>query len=147
MLVKEKIKQAVLAAMKAHDQQLVDALRYLVSLIDKREYQLPPDGMTDAEEVNVLRKELKNKEESREMFVKAGRNDLVTQLDYEIALVKEYLPKEMTEEEVAGVVDEVIAGGANNFGMVMGQVMKRVTGRVGGEVVTRIVKEKLETSN
>lgn len=147
MLVKEKIKQAVLAAMKAHDQQLVDALRFLVSLIDKREYQLPPDSMTEAEEVNVLRKELKNKEESREMFVKAGRNDLVTQLDYEIALVKEYLPKEMTDDEVASVVDEVIAGGANNFGMVMGQVMKKVAGRVGGEVVTRIVKEKLEASN
>lgn len=145
MLVKDKIKQAVMVAMKDHDQKKVDALRFLISLIDKKEYQLPPGGMTDAEEVNVLRKELKNKEESREMFVKASRTDLVDQLDYEISLVKEYLPLEMTEEELKEIVDEVLrqAQDGANFGMVMGQVMKMVAGRAGGEVVTRIVKEKM----
>ena len=132
-----------MAAMKAHDQQTVDASRFLISLIDKKALQLPPDGMTEAEEINVLRKELKNKEESKEMFAKAGRMDLVTQLDYEIALVKEYLPVELTEEEIGKMVDEVIAGGANNFGMVMGQTMKKVAGKAGGDVVTRIVKEKM----
>ena len=81
MLVKDKLKQAVMAAMKAHDQQTVDASRFLISLIDKKALQLPPDGMTEAEEINVLRKELKNKEESKEMFAKAGRTDLVEQLD------------------------------------------------------------------
>jgi len=147
MPVKDKMKQAVMAAMKAHDQQQVDALRFLISLIDKKELQLPPDGMTEAEEISVLRKELKNKEESREMFVKANRSDLVTQLDYEIELVKQYLPVEMVKEEIEKIVDEVIASGASNFGMVMGQVMKKIMGRAGGEIVTRIVKEKLEISN
>ena len=132
-----------MAAMKEKNQQKVDALRFLISLIDKKELQLPPGGMTEAEELNVLRKELKNKEESKEMFAKAGRTDLVEQLDYEIALVKEYLPVELSEEEVGKMVDEVVASGANNFGMVMGQVMKKVAGKAGGEVVTRIVREKI----
>lgn len=144
MSVKEKMRQAVMAAMKIHDQQQVDALRFLISLIDKKELQLPPGEMTEAEEINVLRKELKNKEESKEMFAKAGREDLVTGLEYEIELVKQYLPVEMAREEIEKIVDEIIEGGANNFGMIMGQVMKKVAGKASGETVTSVVKEKIE---
>ena len=144
MSVKEKMRQAVMAAMKIHDQQQVDALRFLISLIDKKELQLPPGEMTVAEEINVLRKELKNKEESKEMFAKADRKDLVTGLDYEIELVKQYLPVEMAREEIEKIVDEIIESGANNFGMIMGQVMKKIAGKASGETVTNIVKEKIE---
>lgn len=144
MSVKEKMRQAVMAAMKIHDQQQVDALRFLISLIDKKELQLPPGEMTEAEEINVLRKELKNKEESKEMFAKAGREDLVTGLEYEIELVKQYLPVEMAREEIEKIVDEIIEGGANNFGMIMGQVMKKVAGKASGETVTSVVKKKIE---
>ncbi len=144
MSVKEKMRQAVMAAMKIHDQQQVDALRFLISLIDKKELQLPPGEMTEAEEINVLRKELKNKEESKEMFAKADRKDLVTGLDYEIELVKQYLPVEMAREEIEKIVDEIIESGANNFGMIMGQVMKKIAGKASGETVTNIVKEKIE---
>lgn len=133
-----------MAAMKIHDQQQVDALRFLISLIDKKELQLPPGEMTEAEEINVLRKELKNKEESKEMFAKADRKDLVTGLDYEIELVKQYLPVEMAREEIEKIVDEIIESGANNFGMIMGQVMKKIAGKASGETVTNIVKEKIE---
>lgn len=144
MSVKEKMRQAVMAAMKIHDQQQVDALRFLISLIDKKELQLPPGEMTEAEEINVLRKELKNKEESKEMFAKADRKDLVTGLYYEIELVKQYLPVEMAREEIEKIVDEIIESGANNFGMIMGQVMKKIAGKASGETVTNIVKEKIE---
>ncbi|MBP9817549.1 GatB/YqeY domain-containing protein [Candidatus Shapirobacteria bacterium] len=144
-MLKDKLKNDAVVALKNRDQPRVGVLRFLISLIDKKEMQLPPGGMVEADEVNVLRKELKNKEESREMFVKGNRDDLVKELDYEIAVVKEYLPIEMDESEVEKIVDEVLAQntGVVNFGMVMGQVMKKVAGRVGGEIVTRIVKEKL----
>jgi uncharacterized protein YqeY len=142
-MLKDKLKKDTIEAVKNHDQQKVDALRFLVSLIDKKEMSLPVGQMTEVEEMKVLRKELKNKEEAREMFVKGGRDDLVTQLDYEIELVKSYLPLEIAEDEIRKVIDEVIKAGQTNFGLVMKEVMNRLKGEVDGSLVSRIVKEKL----
>lgn len=141
---RDQIKKEAVEALKQGDSKKVNVLRYLVSLIDKRELQLPPEGLTEAEEINVLRKELKNKEEAREMFLKAERQDLVEEQDYEIEIVNKYLPKELGEEEIRKIVTEVINEKGRVFGMVMGETMKRVMGRVGGDLVSRIVKEEME---
>lgn len=141
---RDKIKGDADEALRNHDARLVEVLRFLISVIDKKALQLPPDQMTEAEEMAVLRKELKNKEEARSMFEKGGRADLATETAYEIEVLKKYLPVEMSETEVGEIVDEVIREtGGVNFGMVMGLVMKKIVGKVGGEVVSRIVKEKL----
>ena len=144
-MLKDKLKLDSVSSLKAHDQPRVDVLRFLISLIDKREMQLPPGQMTEKEEILVLRKELKNKQESREMFLKAGRDDLVKQLDYESGVVSEYLPLEMSEAEVAKVVDEVMTEFGDNFGLVMKNVMAKIAGKASGEVVSRIVKEKTKS--
>jgi len=142
-MLKDKLKQDSVVALKNHDSKRVGVLRFLISLIDKKEMQLPPNTMTEVEELVVLRKELKNKEESREMFLKANRSDLVSELDYEIVVVKEYLPQEISEEKIREVVSSVIEEKGNNFGLVMREVMVRFGGAVGGDVVSAIVKEKL----
>ena len=142
-MMRDKLKVDSFNALKSRDNKRVDVLRFLISLIDKKELQLPPGGMTEAEEIGVIRKELKNKEESREMFLKAARQDLVDQLDYEIKLVKEYLPAEISEEKIKEMVDQVMAEKGNNFGMVMKEVMVKTGGLVDGSVVSRIVKEKI----
>ena len=142
-MLKDKLKKDSAEALKNHDQKMVDTLRFLISLIDKKELSLPVGEMTEAEEIRVLRKELKNKEESREMFVRGDRSDLVAQLDYEIEIVKSYLPAEITEDQIKKVVDEVIGGKENNFGLVMKEVMTKLGGEVEGLVVAKIVKEKL----
>jgi len=142
-MLKDKLKRDSTEALKNHDQKMVDTLRFLISLIDKKELSLPVGEMTEAEEVRVLRKELKNKEESREMFVRGDRSDLVAQLDYEIEIVKSYLPAEITEDQIKKVVDEIIGGKENNFGLVMKEVMTKLGGEVEGLVVAKIVKEKL----
>jgi len=144
-MFKDKLKSDSVSALKNRDSARVDVLRFLISLIDKREMQLPPGGMTEKEEIAVLRKEVKNKQEAREMFLKAGRADLVKQQDYEIGVVSEYLPAEMPESEVAKFVDEAIAEFGVNFGLVMKGVMAKTGGRVGGEIVSRIVKEKTKS--
>jgi len=146
-MLKDKLKTDSVVSLKAHDQLRVDVLRFLISLIDKREMQLPPGEMTEKEEIAVLRKELKNKQESREMFLKAGRDDLVKQLDYESEVVSEYLPREMSEAEVVGIVDEVVGEFGNNFGLVMKNVMIKVAGRTSGETVSKIVREKTGNEN
>lgn len=143
-MFRDRIKEDSVVALKAGDSKKVGVLRYLISIIDKKALSLPPGQMSETEEVAILRKELKNKEESRAMFAQGGRNDLVDDMDYEIRIVKEYLPQELSEEEVAKMVDEVVTvDGGQNFGMVMGMVMKKVAGRVGGDVVSRVVKEKM----
>jgi uncharacterized protein YqeY len=141
--MKSKLKADSVSALKSHDQSRVDVLRFLISLIDKKELQLPPGQMTEAEEIAVLRKELKNKEESREMFVKGKREDLVKQLDYEIVVVKEYLPLEMTDEELNKIVDDAVTEGQKIFGNVMKIVMTKVAGRVGGEKIVPLVKQMI----
>lgn len=140
---RDRIKTEAVEALKSGDSKRVQVLRYLVSLIDKRELQLPLNGLTETEEINVLRKELKNKEEAREMFAKAGREDLVKEQDYEIEVVKAYLPKELDEVELRKIVDEVIVEKGKIFGAVMGETMKRVAGKSNGDVVSKIVKEAL----
>jgi hypothetical protein len=150
-MVKNKIKEDSVLALKNHDNKKVDVLRYLVSLIDKREMQLPVGEMEDNEEMRVLQKELKNKEEAKEMFLKGNRNDLVEQLDYEIEILKEYLPKAMDEKEVQKVVDDVFldkgSPSAGGFGLVMKEVMTRLSGRVSGDIISKLVKQKISDSN
>ncbi len=141
--MKDKLRTDSFAALKDHNQPRVDVLRFLISLIDKRALQLPPGQMTEAEEIAVLRKELKNKEEAREMFVKGNRDDLVKQLDYEIIVVKEYLPAEMSQEELENIVDEAVLSEGKEFGKVMKVVMTKVAGRVGGEKIAPLVKSKI----
>jgi len=140
-MIRNKLKQDSFDALKNRDNKRVEVLRFVISLIDKKEMQLPPGGLTEAEELNVIRKELKNKEESKEMFLKASRQDLVDQLDYEIKVVKEYLPSEISEDKVAEIVEQVIAEKGNNFGMIMKEVMIKTGGMVDGSVISRIVKE------
>ena len=143
-MLKDKLKQESLLALKGGDKFRLEVLRYLISLIDKREMQLPVGEMEEDDEVNVLKKELKNKEESVKMFKEASRPDLYEPLYEEIKIVKEFLPKEMGEAEVEKIVDEVMAEiGGGDFGSVMREVMKKVAGRAGGEMVSAKVRAKL----
>jgi len=143
MMLRDNLKKESIEALKSHNQKLVDVLRFLISLIDKKEMQLPVGKMTESDEIGVLRKELKNKEESREMFLKANRTDLVEQLDYEIEIVKGYLPAEITKEQIEQTVVDVITEKGNNFGLVMKEVMSKLGGSVDGGVISQIVKEKI----
>jgi len=142
-MIKDKLKQDSVEALKSHENGKVGVLRFLISLIDKKEMQLPVGQMKESDEVAVLRKELKNKEESREMFEKGNRSDLVDQLDYEIRVLKTYLPEEIGEDRVVEVVEKVVAEKGNNFGLVMKEVMTLLGGAVDGSIVSRIVKEKI----
>lgn len=144
MNLRNKLKEDSVTALKAHDAKRVEVLRFLISLIDKKEMQLPPETMKEEDEVGVLRKELKNKEESRAMFEKAGRNDLVEEVNAEILIVNEYLPKQMEESEITEIVKAELKTNPNaNFGMLMGATMKKVAGKAGGDVVGKVVKEVL----
>jgi uncharacterized protein len=141
--MKDKLKTDSTAALKNHDSVRVGVLRYLISLIDKKELQLPPGQMNEATEIAVLRKELKDKQEAREMFIKGNREDLVKETDFEIAVVKEYLPAEITDEELNTLVDEVVAEAGGIFGIAMKAAMTKAAGRAGGDRIAPLIKAKI----
>lgn len=142
-MIKQKIKEDSVTALKAGNRKKVDVLRYVLSLIDKKEMSLPSGSMTPEDEFAVLRKELKNKKESMEMFAKGNRDDLVAEMKEEIEILSSYMPDEVSQEEISKKVAEVVASKGANFGMVMSEVMKSFGGRVDGAVVSKIVKEEI----
>lgn len=142
-MLRDKLKSDADTALKNHHQEMVDILRYLISLIDKKALSMPASEFGGMEEIAVLQKELKNKEEARLMFEKAGRNELVEKEDREIEVLKNYLPKSLSEDELNTIVDEVMALGAADFGTIMRGVLAKTAGRAGGQQVSELVKKKL----
>lgn len=149
---RNKIKTDADSALKAGDSKKVGALRYLLSIIDKKALTLPPDSFGEKEEIAVLQKELKNKQEAKEMFEKASRADLVAEQDYEIEILKGYLPVAMNDTDLAKIVDETIARltidmekpyPASLFGTIMKEVGILVSGKAEGSEIAKIVKIRL----
>lgn len=148
MDTRQIIKEESVRALKAGDKRLVSVLRYLTSLIDKKELSMPVDvPMTEEVVMEVLRKELKNKKESRDMFEKGGRKDLVDEVDSEIEILAKYLPKEIPTEVIREEVTKAISENGAVFGVVMKQVMAKFKGGVDGGVVSFIVNEEIGKMN
>ena len=141
-MLRNKLKANADDALKLGDSKKVGALRYLISIIDKKGLTMPPDSMTEKDELTVLQKELKNKQEAKEMFEKGGRANLVAEQDYEIEILKQYLPEAMSSSELEAIIDNVMKT-ENNFGNIMREVGKIVAGRADGGQISAIVKTKL----
>jgi hypothetical protein len=103
--------------------------------------------MTAEDEVSVLMSAAKKRKESIESFLQGGRQDLVDQEKKELEIIQEYLPKQLTAEEVAGVITAVIAStgatAASDFGRVMPLVMKELKGKADGRLIQELVKKSL----
>jgi len=133
-------------ALKSHESVKVNVLRMLVSDIKNKEIELRGSGLqlTDTDMVNVLQKSLKTRNESAEIFQKAGRIDLYDAEIAEIAVISEYLPKQMTDDEIDAVVKEVMATIAvKDFGTIMREVMVQLKGKADGKKVGEAVKRNL----
>ena len=143
MTLKDKIKIEIVTALKSGDKRTVSVLRYLVSLIDKKEISLPLGQMDDGQVLAVLAKELKDKNESIEMFKKGNRPDLVAETEAEIEILKKYLPENLSEEEIRREVKKIVVSKGADFSIVMKEVMNQFRGRVEGQVVSRVVKEEI----
>lgn len=136
------------AAMKAHDQARLDALRLMVSAIRYTQIDLPrgkagTPEMTDEQMTNVLVKEAKKRNEAIEAYHNAGRTEQEEKERYELSVIEAYLPKMMSEDElrnkVLSVKEQVLSQG--NFGAAMKFVMGEVKGQADGAMVAKIVKE------
>ena len=130
------------AARKAQDKERVLLLGTVLSDIKNREIEARR-ALTDDDVVEVIRKAIKRRRESVEMYEQAGRGELAANERREAETLEVWLPAAPSDDEVRAAVREAIAGGAKAIGQVMGKVMPRFKGRLDGSVINRIAKEEL----
>jgi uncharacterized protein YqeY len=143
----QKITDDMKAAMKSGDKARLEVIRFAIAGLraagKEKEQKEPGATLTDEEAISVLQKDAKRRKESIELFKQGGRNDLVEQEVAQLAMLSEYLPKELSREEIGAMVDAARAAGANDFPSLMREVAKLTKGRADGKLVGEIVKEKL----
>ena len=136
-------------AMKSKDKELLSTIRMLKSAIDLYKINNKMDRNTVEDEVviEIAAKQVKTHKESIIEFKNANRDDLVTQLEKEISIIKKYLPEELSEEEVEKIItlifEEVKPSGKSDLGKVMREANAKLKGRADMKLVNQIVLSKL----
>jgi uncharacterized protein len=146
----ERISEDIKTAMKAKDKIRLETVRSIKKVLLEKEVSLRPQGQTtlnESQEIEVLAQLAKQRREAIEQYRQAGRNDLADQEAQELAILEEYLPGQLSDEEIGAVVDEIIArtgaSSAKDMGKVMGPAMQQLKGRADGQKVQSVVKAKL----
>jgi len=130
------------AARKSQDKAGTLLLSTVLSEIKNKKIELQRDPV-DADVIDVLRKSIKRRRESIEMYTKGGRQDLADKEQSEAAALEKYLPAQVSDEELRAAVILAIAGGATQIGAVMGKVLPQFKGRAEGGVINAIAREEL----
>ncbi|MBX2895332.1 MAG: GatB/YqeY domain-containing protein [Cyclobacteriaceae bacterium] len=148
MSLKQQIDNDIKAAMLAKNKEELTALRSVKSLILLAETDKGATGEISAEvEMKLLTKAAKQRKESAEIFLKEGRNDLAQKEQFELEVISRYLPKQMTEEEVAAelkkIIEQVGAKSPQDMGKVMGTATKQLAGKADGKLISDLVKKLL----
>ena len=133
-------------ARRARDDQRRDALSLVLNALRGAEKELQR-SLSEEEALQVLQRERKRRVEAMEAFDAAGREEQADREEFELDVIEEFMPEQLSEEELEEIVDDVIAEvGATSIrdlGRVMADVMPQVSGRADGSVVSQLVREKL----
>lgn len=150
MSLKDRISEDIKTAMKSKDKIRLETVRSIKKTLLEKEVSVRPSGqeeLTEAQEMEVLVQLAKQRRDSIEQYSQAGRTDLADQEAQELAIIEEYLPKQLSDDEVAAVVDEILtetgATSPKDMGKVMGVVMQRLKGQADGKKVQALVKARL----
>ena len=146
MTIREKIEEDIRQSMRSQNRQRLDALRFLknaIQMVEKDQQKALDDtGVTE-----VITKQVKERRESIRMFQEGSRTDLVAKESAELAVLEEYMPPQMSAEQLTTLIREVIqqvgAETPRDKGRVMGQLMPQVRGLADGAQVNALVDEIL----
>lgn len=142
----ETIRQNQLEARKNQQKERLSVMQVVLSVL-KNESIAKQKELSDEEVVEVLQRQVKQLNDAMKDFVTANRQDLIDQTKNEIAIISEFLPAQMTEEEVLAEIKNIIANFGeikpNDFGKVMGQAMSKMKGKADGNLVGKILREQL----
>ena len=144
--LRERLDAAAVAAMKARDSVRLGTLRLVRSALQNREIDKRAP-LEESDVLQVLANQAKQRRESIGLYRAGGREELAAKEEAELAVLQEFLPRELSEEElraaVVAAVAEVGAAGPRDMGRVMGVLMPRLQGRAEGGAVNRVVREVL----
>lgn len=130
------------SARKSQDKAGTLLLSTVLSEVKNRKIELRRDP-ADADVMDVLRKSIKRRRESVEMYTKGARKDLADKEMAEATALEKYLPAQVSDEELRAAVRAAIAGGATQIGAVMGKVLPQFKGRAEGGTINAIAREEL----
>ena len=149
-MLRDDINKALIEAQKAKDERSVSTLRMVNSTLKNADIEARGGGkpaLGDAEVLSILQKMIKQRQESVEMYKKGARADLVKQEEEEIAIISAYLPKQMSDAEIATAIDAAIketgAAGMKDMGKVIGALRAKFAGQMDFGKASGVVKAKL----
>jgi uncharacterized protein len=142
----ETMEEEIKEAMRSRDNERRDALRLIVNALKNSEKELMRP-LSEEEELQVMQRERKRRVEAADAFRSGGREEQAEAEERELAILEEFMPAPLSEDEIEDIVDNAIAEvGATSMadlGRVMADVMPQIAGRADGSVVSQIVREKL----
>lgn len=146
MSLKHQLQEDLKAAMRAQDAPRKSAIRMVLAEIQLAAVEAPED-LSDDGVRELIRKEVKRREEALGMMRSAGRNDLVDAEQVELDILKAYLPMQLGEAEIRelarAAIEQIGATSPKDMGRVMGALMPQVTGRADGRTVNQVVRDLL----
>ena len=141
-----ELEEQVKEAMLARETERRDALRLILSSLKSAEKDLQRP-LSDEEELQVLQRERKKRQEAAEAFRGAGREEQAENEEAELEILEEFMPEPLSEDELERIVDDAIAENKatsmRDMGRIMADVMPQIAGRADGSAVSQLVREKL----
>ena len=136
------------AAMRAKDSLKLEALRAIKSAVLLAKTATAGDNdLTEEEEIKLLQKLVKQRKDSAVIFKEQNRDDLATPEEAQAELIAQFLPEQLSQQEIEQIVDEIVAKtraqGMKDMGKVMGMASKEMVGKADGKTISTIVKQKL----
>ena len=143
--MKNKLNDDLKSAMKNREMLRLDTIRLVKKNIQELETSVGHSGeATDAEVLKIITKLVKQGKDSAEQYKSAGRMDLYDREMEQVVVLEEYLPKQMTDDEISVEINKVMAEtGSTNMGILMKELNTRLAGRADGKTISRILKTKL----
>ncbi len=146
MSLKEQLQNDLKEAMKAKDSFKRDTIRFLMSAIKQVEVDTRKE-LSDADIVKIIQKSIKQREEAAQQYKEGGRDDLYEKETKEAEILRSYLPKQLSDEELAqevqAIIQEVGATSMKDMGKVMQAATKKLAGQADGKRISEMVKKLL----
>jgi len=147
MSLEEKIMGDLKSAMKSKDQAALRSIRAIKAAILLAKTDGSGNDVDEKAEIKILQKLVKQRQESHDIYIKQGREDLAVVEKEEIAVIQKYLPEQMSEEKIMAIVKDIIAStgasGMKDMGKVMGQASAKLAGKADGKTLAAVVKNLL----
>jgi uncharacterized protein YqeY len=147
MSLLERLNNDMKQAMKNKEKDKLSVIRMMKASVQNEAIKLGKQELSEEEELTILSREMKQRKDSLQEFEKAGRDDLVEKLRAELTIVEMYMPKQLSEEELAEIIkatiSEVGATSKAEMGKVMSAVMPKVKGKADGSLVNKLVQQHL----